>query len=72
MGLSFSGVELSFSVPQMLNTAVSFLGIYKEYIILVLASIAIYFIMGPVLKLVNRAAGGTLYGSRSTSKDNIE
>lgn len=60
-GISFLGVGLGFNVMDMLQTAISFLVLYKEYVILVLAVIAVYFLLTPVIRLVNKATGYSLY-----------
>ena len=52
----FSGVTLPFTVPDMLSTATSFLGIYGPWILLVLGVIFSPVLYGLVMKLVSYAS----------------
>jgi hypothetical protein len=53
--VSFSGVTLPFTVPDMLTTAVNFLTMYGQWILLVLGVIFAPVLYGLAMKLVSAA-----------------
>jgi hypothetical protein len=53
--VDFTGVTLPFSIADMLATATGFLGIYGQWVLLVLAVVFMPVLIGFLMNLVSRA-----------------
>lgn len=53
--MDFGNVNLPFNVSDMLSTAVGFLRIYSDYIILTLAALAVWIFSGPLVRFADWA-----------------
>lgn len=55
ISVDFSGVTLPFTVPDMLTTATSFMGIYSTWILLGLGVLFSGVIIGTIFSIMSRA-----------------
>jgi hypothetical protein len=53
--VSFSGVNLPFSITDLIGTAMNFLGLYGQWVLLGLAVIFMPVLIGFLMNLVSRA-----------------